>query len=249
MERWINDRITSLEEIYGTGLTTAQSQAIMKGLAVRKEERYTDVSELYRDLYEDENLPRAGKWFQTEELPHQILSGHTQTLRQEAAAFLKGKGRMKHVWIRSALAAVVILFLVAGLWLYLGKGNDHNVKNSGAMDGLPASTAAADAEKRSGMTPDATEKRQSLTSESGRTTNVEQSTEPAKPSPPKKKSGSPQTDSSKAGKKTDKAADKKAVVKTSQKPVVSREPAKTAAPRKQNRQKQEFESDLDELLQ
>ena len=259
MERWINDRIASLEEIYGTGLTTAQSKAIMKGLAVRKEERYTDVSELYRDLYEDENLPRAGKWFQTEELPHQILSGHTQTLRQEAAAFLKGKGRMKHVWIRSALAAVVILFLVAGLWLYLGKGNDHNVKNSGAMDGLPASTAVADAEKRSGMTPDATEKRQSLPSESGQTTDVEQSTEPAKPSPPKKKSGSPQTDSSKAGNKTDKAADKKAAdkkaadkkaaVKTSKKPVVSRGPAKTAAPRKQNRQKQEFESDLDELLQ
>ena len=109
------------------------------------------------------------------------------------------------------------------------------------------------------MTPDATEKRQSLPSESGQTTDVEQSTEPAKPSPPKKKSGSPQTDSSKAGKKTDKAADKKAAdkkaadkkaaVKTSKKPVVSRRPAKTAAPRKQNRQKQEFESDLDELLQ
>lgn len=274
MERWINDRITSLEEIYGTGLTTVQSRAIMKGLAVRKEERYTDASALYRDLYEDENLPRTRKWFQTEELPDQITSGHTRTLRQEAAAFLKGKGRTKHIWIPSAFAAGVILFLAAGVWFYLGKGSGHSDKNSGALSGLPASTAVTDTEKLSDMPPSATEKRQSLPPTAKQTTDVERSAEPAKTSSSHKKAGSNKINSSKADKKTDKAADNKRtatktsgisasgkkaasqnagsgqkdVVKTSKKPVVSRQPVKTAAPRKQKRRKHEFEGNLDDLL-
>ena len=89
MERWISDKITNLQDIFGTGLAPEQSKAIMKGLAVKKEDRYQDVVQLAEVLY-DEHVMRQNLWFRTEELPHQMLSGgHTQTVRREAAAFLK----------------------------------------------------------------------------------------------------------------------------------------------------------------
>lgn len=100
MERWINDRITSLEEIYGTGLTTAQSQAIMKGLAVRKEERYQELGQLCQEQYSQEGVQKEKLWFRTEEVPHQILPGHTQTLRREASEALRGKTHISTCFVR-----------------------------------------------------------------------------------------------------------------------------------------------------
>ncbi len=86
MERWINDRLTDLGEIYGTGLSAGQSAAIMKGLAVRKEERYQELGQLCQELYSQEGVQKEKLWFRTEEMPHQILPGHTQTLRREASS-------------------------------------------------------------------------------------------------------------------------------------------------------------------
>ena len=119
MERWISDKITNLQDIFGTGLAPEQSQAIMKGLAVKKEDRYQDVAQLAEVLY-DENVMRQNLWFRTEELPHQMLSGgHTQTVRREAAAFLK-KSDPKKKMIWRVAAGVIVFTAVVVLWIYLG---------------------------------------------------------------------------------------------------------------------------------
>lgn len=100
MERWINDRLTDLGKIYGTGLSAGQSAAIMKGLAVRKEERYQELGQLCQELYLQEGVQKEKLWFRTEEVPHQILPGHTQTLRREASEALRGKTHISTCFVR-----------------------------------------------------------------------------------------------------------------------------------------------------
>ena len=94
MERWISDTMTSLTDIYGTGLTREQCQAVMKGMAVRQEDRYQDAAQLYCALYAQDNIPQTESWYQTEDLSYQTMSGHTGSLRREAAKALNGKGRV-----------------------------------------------------------------------------------------------------------------------------------------------------------
>lgn len=143
MERWINDRITNLEEIYGTGLSTEQSAALMKGLAVHKEERYQDLRQLCRELYSQESVMREKLWFRTEELSHQILSGHTQTLWREAAEALRGREKGRKRLLGSASVCLCVFAVVAGLWFWLG--SDWNRSEAGqTLHPLTKETAFAD---------------------------------------------------------------------------------------------------------
>ena len=143
MERWISDRLTDLQEIYGTGLTPAQAQAVMKGLAVKKEDRYENLTALCEALYGEKDQAHAKLWFRTEELPHQILSGHTQTLRKEAAEALQGKNSTKKAWTTSVLTLTVILIVAASLWFALGKEKIHGEKSMKYRSPVPAATQEA----------------------------------------------------------------------------------------------------------
>lgn len=150
MERWISDKITDLQDIFGTGLAPEQSQAIMKGLAVKKEDRYQDVAQLAEVLY-DENVMRQNLWFRTEELPRQMLSGgHTQTVRREAAAFLKKDVRKKKMIWRVA-AGVIIFAAVVALWVYLGGPGSRGQKK-----GMQPERTAVSATMQPAGTDDAT---------------------------------------------------------------------------------------------
>lgn len=179
MERWISDKITNLQDIFGTGLAPEQSQAIMKGLAVKKEDRYQDVAQLAGVLY-DENVMRQNLWFRTEELPRQMLSGgHTQTLRREAAAFLKKDDHKKKIVWRVA-AGVIIFAAVVVLWVYLGGPGSRGQKKgmqpektavSATMQ--PAGTDDAMSSAQPGETGDPTP------SPSGKEDNITSTAQPA----------------------------------------------------------------------
>lgn len=260
MERWISDRLTDLREIYGTGLTMEQSQAVMKGLAVKKEDRYENLAALCGALYGEKDSVAAKLWFRTEELPHQILSGHTQTLRKEAVEALHGKDRTKKAWIASALTLIVVLALAAGLWFALGKGKIRGGKSGGYQSPVPAATQEAVADTEAPSDPPAA---------TTGTTDVEKTAEPAKESAKNGKSSSGQGTSKTAGKKkkqgtsgsSGKTASKTkntsqnnagrpaAAVTPANKTVETAKPAKTPAPHGKSQKKQEFEGNLDELLQ
>jgi len=52
VERMIDDRTKSLNQIQGTGLSEKEASCIMKGLAVRPEDRYQNIREFYENLYQ-----------------------------------------------------------------------------------------------------------------------------------------------------------------------------------------------------
>ena len=260
MERWISDRLTDLQEIYGTGLTAEQARALMKGLAVKKEDRYEDLTALCEALYGEKDQVRAKLWFRTEELPHQRLSGHTQTLRKEAAKALHGRDRTKKAWIASSLTMIVILILAAGLWFTNGTGKIHDRKAGGYQSPVPVATQEAVAD---------TEAPSDQPSAAVTTTDVEKTAAPSKASAKNGQSSSGQSASKTAAKKkkqgtsgsSGKTASKTknasqsnagrpaATVTPANKTVATAKPAKTPATRGKSQKKQEFEGDLDQLLQ
>ena len=141
MERWISDKITNLQDIFGTGLAPEQSQAIMKGLAVKKEDRYQDVAQLAKALYDDAVMDN-NLWFRTEELPHQMLTGgHTQTVRREAAVYLKRGNSRKWKMIGRVAAGIVLFAAVLLLWVYLG-GSGSRGQNRGPQP-VPVTSGAS----------------------------------------------------------------------------------------------------------
>ena len=283
MERWISDKITNLQDIFGTGLAPEQSQAIMKGLAVKKEDRYQDVAQLAEVLY-DENVMRQNLWFRTEELPRQMLSGgHTQTLRREAAAFLK-KDDHKKKMIWRVTAGVIIFAAVVVLWVYLGGPGSRGQKK-----GMQPEKTAVSATMQPAGTDDATSSAQPgeagdpTPSPSGKEDNTTSTAQPAghasakpqasgktgKSDGSKSSSGSSSTakptsgKTSKSGKtvtknsatnntgntqsKSAKSSTGSSSAKTTKKPAATKKPSSGSG--KSNNSGENFEGDLDDLLQ
>lgn len=186
MERWISDKLTDLADIFGTGLVPEQSKAIMKGLAVRKEDRYQDVVQLAEVLY-DEHVMRQNLWFRTEELPHQMLSGgHTQTVRREAAAFLKKSDPQKKMIWRVAAGAVIFAAVVV-LWIYLGgpgsRGQKKGLQPEKAAVSVTMQPAGTDGVTSSVQPDEAGDTTSSPSGKEDNTTSTSRSDEPASAKP------------------------------------------------------------------
>ncbi|MCR5690971.1 MAG: serine/threonine protein kinase [Eubacterium sp.] len=132
MERWLGDKLVDIKEVYGTGLTDKQCQAIMKGLAVRPEDRYQKMEDLLADLDEKEEESPADK----ESEARDFWTGMTHMLRQEArSALAKEKSRKKFL----ALAILALLIVAGGLSLALlrkepGGGREPGVISGQAVD-------------------------------------------------------------------------------------------------------------------
>lgn len=121
MERWIDDKLTDLTEIYGTGLTTGQAVAIMRGLEVTSQKRLQTLSELRKALYESVEEDRK-LWRDTEQVLPSALQGrgHTRTLRREAKKLLAGSiGNKKKL----ATVLIALIILTGGIFVV---ANDRN---------------------------------------------------------------------------------------------------------------------------
>ena len=78
----INDTCKPLDNIMGTGLSAAQSAAIMKGLELDAGNRFQNVEELYKELYGGEKKEEKEIIFRTEKADERTHEG-TATLREE----------------------------------------------------------------------------------------------------------------------------------------------------------------------
>lgn len=111
MERWIDDKLTDLADIYGTGLTDSQAKAIMHGMEVTGEKRYQTITELQKAVYECVGEKERKLWQDTEQiLPSMIQSkSHTRTLRKEAKKLLEAPtgNKKKTIGILIGLALIV----------------------------------------------------------------------------------------------------------------------------------------------
>lgn len=273
MERWISDKITNLQDIFGTGLAPEQSQAIMKGLAVKKEDRYQDVAQLAEVLY-DENVMRQNLWFRTEELPRQMLSGgHTQTVRREAAAFLEKSDPKKKIIWRVAAGAVIFAAVVV-LWIYLGgpgsRGQKKGLQPEKTAVSVTMQPAGTD-DATSSVQPDEAGDTTSTAQPAGRASAKPQSSDGARKSAGKNSATTNDTGSKAASNKTSArhaGADRQSSTKTgtgntsskstkSSAGTVSAKPAKKPAATKKpssgsgkdSNSGGDFEGDLDDLLQ
>ncbi len=54
IERSINDKLTPLGQVYGTGLVPHEENAIMKGLSVEANDRFSSIWDLYEAIYNDD---------------------------------------------------------------------------------------------------------------------------------------------------------------------------------------------------
>ncbi len=68
VERILDDRLKPLGEIYGTGLSEGEERAIMRGLSVEPQDRFSSVIKLYKELYGQENRKREMPLFDTEQM-------------------------------------------------------------------------------------------------------------------------------------------------------------------------------------
>lgn len=114
MERWLNDQLTPLNEIYGTGLTRAQSEAIMQGMAVDKADRLKSVNALSKLLYDEVELENNLLQQKTGRAYVWTRIGHTRTMRREIAnVFNTSRKNSRHnirrmIWIMPCAIVVVI---------------------------------------------------------------------------------------------------------------------------------------------
>ena len=270
VERWVSDKLTSLEDVCGTGLSERQSKAIMKGMEVRQQDRFQDLAELYQELYGELEEAPCQFGMKTDYPTERTLSGHTWTFRQEVSRFLNGKS--KNRYISRAFIIVCLLLVVGGGAIGLshllkksvasgenvvkdqltqaseneenaeGNLNNNTVENAKEM-GSPKNRTTSEAEKT-----DSSSKTISVTKETGnsnKTTSVTKKTSSSN----KTTTGTNQTGNSK---KTS-TGDKKATTSQTKQPA-QRGEAKSTTPKpkaspKPYKKEEHFAGDLDALLQ
>lgn len=137
VERLIDDKIISLEQIQGTGLSRHQMQCIMKGLEVRPEQRYQEIREFCEDLYredkeenlsgEDEETAGRDRFFTTGFSTISLFEDIRRSVRKE-----KKRGRK---WIAVSFTAVFFL-IAAGAILFM-KTETKEKKSSNAGQTKP----------------------------------------------------------------------------------------------------------------
>lgn len=127
MERWIDDKLTDLADIYGTGLTTGQAHAIMRGLEVTSEKRFQTIPELKEALYGATGEAGRKLWQDTEQVLPSMMRGrgHTKTMRREARKLLAGSTGKK----RKLAAVFIALVIVAGGVFAMANGRNKQTGN------------------------------------------------------------------------------------------------------------------------
>lgn len=127
MERWIDDKLTDLADIYGTGLTTGQAHAIMRGLEVTSEKRFQTIPELKEALYGATGEAGRKLWQDTEQVLPSMMRGrwHTKTMRREARKLLAGSTGKK----RKLAAVFIALVIVAGGVFAMANGRNKQTEN------------------------------------------------------------------------------------------------------------------------
>ena len=118
VERMIDDRLKSLEQMQGTRLHVKKRACIMKGLEVDPEKRYQTIGEFYTELYETDHLPFAAEEQLTTEKV--LQTGYSTTaLLNEIQEYEKEKQTdvRNRKWVFAISGAVLFLF-VAGFIIY-----------------------------------------------------------------------------------------------------------------------------------
>ena len=111
--RWISDKIQPIDQAEGTGLGKGQCQALMKGMAIEKKNRYTSIQQLRKALYHKENVktdPASG--FTT-------TTGTYTLLRQ----YKNKKTPFTRWFVPGLLTAMILLVLVLAGTMILGGGD------------------------------------------------------------------------------------------------------------------------------
>ena len=240
VERILDDRLKPLSEIYGTGLGEREEQAIMRGLSVEPEERFSSVSELYQELYSQDQRKRDMPLFDTEQMTsyeerERRKSGNepgTLTVFQSIKKFVKEKSVKKYIQ-RGVIPGILILAFVVFFYVQ-GKESSQPAAVSG---GSVSATAVKSSPK-----PEETEQVTASTEESSTETPVNTATpkeNKSKKNSTKKVTATPKTKAEKTVTATPKI--KKKATAT---------PKITATPKagtKSGKKADDFAGDLDEL--
>lgn len=247
MERWINDTCKPLDNIMGTGLSAAESAAIMKGLAVDGRNRFQTVEELYKELYGGEKKEEKEIIFRTEKPDERTHEG-TATLREEIKS-LFGSGRKNVHFNKKYLAITFIIILLMGGGMLWFMNYWKNIDSS-------AVTNISAARDKNGNTDDVSESVN--INESGKKNELDSSTGPQYTDEPESTNMPENTKKPKITKKP-KSIIKKA--ESTKKPVSTKKPessqntrknskpAATKKPADKKDNKKEYAGDLDQLLQ
>lgn len=265
MERWINDTCKPLDSIMGTGLSAAESAAIMKGLELDVRNRFQTVEELYKELYGGEKKEEKEIIFRTEKADERTHEG-TATLREEIRS-LFGPGRKnvsdKHdktdkinkrdglfiLYKKIYLAITLIIILLMGGGMLWFMNYWKNIDSS-------AVTNISAARDKNGNTDDVSESVN--INESGKKNELDSSTGPQNTDEPESTNMPENTKKPKITKKpksTIKKAESTKKSVSTKKPESSQntrknsKPAATKKPADKKDNKKEYAGDLDQLLQ
>lgn len=118
VERMIEDRVKPLSQIHGTGLSASAGAALMRGLAVKQEDRFQSVDELYEALY---GATASEEVEPPTESTHTLWEGTTSVMREIHHYCVQKKKNLWKKWswiVGGGIAAVLVLarmlYLVVG---------------------------------------------------------------------------------------------------------------------------------------
>lgn len=121
VERMIEDHVKPLPQIHGTGLSAASGAALMRGLAVRQEDRFQNVRELYEALY---GAAKEEETEQQTETTHTLRESTTSLMREIHHRFYGRKRKsLRKKRFRIAAGGILAVFLLSGiLFLVMDRG-------------------------------------------------------------------------------------------------------------------------------
>lgn len=245
VERLIYDKLTSLDDIYGTGLSMRQSRAIMKGMEVRGEERFQNISTLYQYLYGEQEEITSKFGLSLNDSSRQTISGHTWTFRNEVSRFLNG--RKKNRRIPKALTIIGLVLLMGSIVITVAqKINESKVTGKAGIrtvqtNGVYEATSKPESTVKQNETPGQTATSQSVATSKPTVT----------PTPtPEAVTNAKEASRSTAKQKKKSTAKSKVTPTPTPKPTATPKPTEKPKTSSKPSQKQDdFEGDLDDLLQ
>ncbi len=116
VERMIDDRLLSLEKMQGTGLNLEEARALMKGLEIQPEKRYSNVVDLYAALYKNEGDTTINQKEKTFKREVTMTDFRTTELLKEIREMNKQPKKKKRV----ITTILILIFICLGVvWKYM----------------------------------------------------------------------------------------------------------------------------------
>ena len=137
VERVVKDKLKPISAIDGTGLTANECAAIMKGMEVWPDNRYSTMADLYNALYvtdgnlqENDSIAAIPEVYSEKGYTPKTRTGTTFSMYNAVKAFYDSRGNVKKKLYVISMLLVVVLVMGVLIGQGLRANNKNNISNN-----------------------------------------------------------------------------------------------------------------------